>query len=230
MFKSTHCSLLYNWLFHNVLARLWGFNIDNSMLDLISDWRTSTDGSWNTMHHPRIQWLTGTGWRGHTRHSLQYMRTYICKMMEHIFAFWSNMYQSGGFIMRQVRNILCNMTENIFSAHYPCRTHLYTKNIGKRRTWHWVPGLRDTHTHLCIVSILQHHFHGLSMTFTPSSSSTPSALSTRTHRSLLLQSCSHKMYLDGTPTPLKSLPTPPDCFWGVRSNCNQGWAQSQKRW
>ena len=69
-----------------------------------------------------------------------------------------------------------------------------------------------THTPRCIVSILQHHFHGLSMTFTPSSSSTPSALSTRTHRSLLLQSCSHKMYLDGTPTPLQSLPTPPDCF------------------
>ena len=116
------------------------------MLDLSSDWRTSTDGSWNTMHHPRIQWLTGTGWRGHTRHSLQYIRTYICKMMEHIFAFWSNMYQYGGFIMLQVRNILCNMTENIFSAHYPCRTHLYTKNIGKRR-----PGTRcldsDTHTH-----------------------------------------------------------------------------------
>ena len=148
MFKSTHCSLLYNWLFHNVLARVWGFNIDNSMLDLSSDWRTSTDGSWNTMHHPRIQWLTGTGWRGHTRHSLQYIRTYICKMMEHIFAFWSNMYQSGGFIMRQVRNILCTMTENIFTAHYPCRTHVYTKNIGKRRTWHWVPGLRYTHTYV----------------------------------------------------------------------------------
>ena len=126
MFKSTHCSLLYNWLFHNVLARVWGFNIDNSMLDLSSDWRTSTDGSWNTMHHPRIQWLTGTGWRGHTRHSLQYIRTYICKMMEHIFAFWLNMYRSGGFIIRQVRNTLCNMTENTFSTHYPCRTHCAT--------------------------------------------------------------------------------------------------------
>ena len=118
------------------------------MLDLSSDWRTSTDGSWNTSENPMTD--RNRVKRAHTTQFAIYPNIYL-QDDEHIFTFWSNMYQSGGFIMRQFRNILCNMTENIFSAHYPCRIHLYTKNIGKRRNGTGCLD-SDTHTHTYVLS------------------------------------------------------------------------------